>query len=89
MPKMSLNPVALRPGCETLDRPDANGIADADEYNGDHRCLTFRRQRRARSARYQHFRTTLYHLSHDLVGLTGDPANIKHDISIFNQSNLA
>jgi hypothetical protein len=28
---------------QAIDQADADGITDADEYNGDRRCLTLRR----------------------------------------------
>lgn len=81
--------VAARVG-EARDKPDADGVANADEQNGNRRRMALRRQRRACADRYQELSATLHQPSYRSRGfrLAAGPHDIEHDVSIFDHPKI-
>jgi hypothetical protein len=75
---------------EALDQPYPDGVADADEDDGDRLRLAHRRHRRIRAARDQELGAALHQITHRLkrVWIAADPHYIEHDVSILDHAGF-
>jgi hypothetical protein len=86
---MSLSPVTFPPRArEALDEPDPDRVEHVDEQDGNRRHEALRRHRNARTARYQQPGAALHQRTRNF-GLVTDPCDVEHNVSIFDDTDVA